>query len=237
MVLTNNLLLSFVAYAVVLFVLLWGIREILLYLLKRKKSHKKITFYFPIVQYLVWILFTGYIVFQLAQVSPFIVLTLTAILFLLGKSFLQNFFTGILFRLERGDLRDTSLTIGKQDGIINSFGMTDICLKSNTGNRVYVPYEHLYQKGFVRTVKVQSSGRQSVKVFLDTDTALSQAAIERIRKSILLNPYIATNENMQIITGEENGQQWVLISYTLANAERADYVKEAVRKEVLQQKL
>lgn len=227
----SNLPFSLLLFAVSLWLLLWGCKKLLFRLMQGKKSHKRTTFYFPIVQHSIWVLFAAYGAFYFAKLNPLVTVIIVSAILFLGRRFLQNFVVGILFRLEKQDLRGTTLLVEEEEGVIVSYGLTTVCLKSNNGNWRYIPYEKLYKEIFVRTVKVaQVDDIQTLKVDFEKDANLPQSLLEDIRRKVLLNPYVAAGEKVQVTKGKDENQQWILVNYTLLNSERSGYVKEVLIK-------
>lgn len=237
MIFTANFSLSFFLFAFLLWLLLWGSRKILLRWMQGKKSHKINTFYFPIVQSVFWILFASCAIFQFTKLNPLITLILVGALLFLGRRFLQNLFVGILFRMEKGDLRGVPLAIDTKEGSIISYELTTVCLKSADGNLSYIPYEKLYKESFVRIMRVsQSSDIQSLKIDLDKGEVITQEFLDAIRKKVLLNPYIAGRENVQVTQGKDEIGKWILLNYKLLNPEQANYVKQELQKAIFAMK-
>ncbi len=233
MYLSYKLPLLLIAYPVGIALCLWGLKKLFTQWAKNKKQQQKATFYIPVVGSIAWTLFAIYLLVIFALINTTIFLGIFAILFFLNREFLQNFFTGILFRLEKGDLRGVSITIQTDEGVVFSYGITKLCLKSGNGNSVYVPYEKLYRKGFVRHVKVERSEVQTLKVFLSKNQEIIEEKIAQIHKKVLLNPYIVANENIQLLKGEDNGKKWLQITYTLANPKRAEAVKQELEQAIM----
>lgn len=225
MIVINNLLVILVVYPIAVGVLLWGGNKIVRHWAKEKKCEKRVLFYNNLVQSLIWVFVALHILYLLVKVEVSLLLW-AMVLFFLGRQFLQNFLAGILFRLERGNLQGASISIDTKEGIIISYKITKLCLKSVNGNCVYVPYEEVYKKGFTRRLKTERSEVQNVKVYLNDDKQISEENLSLLRKKILLNPYIAVNEKMHLTQGEENDRKWVQITYVLANPERAESIKE-----------
>lgn len=219
--------------AIVLAGVLWALRKALFRWRKGKKIHKLITFYFPVFQYIIWSAFICYLVWQLSKYNQMVALVALFVFVFLGKSFLQNFLTGILFRLEKHDLRGISCFVDEKAGVIVAYGMTQVCLKANDGSSNYIPYEKFYTDTFVRTVKMEQTNElQTLKIYVPQEIPFSQEVLDRIRTKVLLNPYVATNEEVHVLQGKEDGKQWILLHYHLLNSERSDAVKEVLRKEI-----
>ncbi len=228
----RKLLIVLVAYPACIAVFLWGIQKLLLYWNKSTKSHKKVMFYSNLGSEIVWTLVALHIFYILALIDYWLVLWGVGLLFL-GRQFAQNFLSGIFFRLERGDLQGSSISIDGKEGIIIDYKLTKLCLKMVNGNCVYIPYEELYRKGFTRQVKTERAEVQSIKLYLNDKQRITEEDINLLRKRILLNPYIAVNEKLHLVKGEENGKKWLQITYVLANPERAESVKEELEQLVL----
>ncbi len=227
-----QLLLLLIIYPIGIAFCLWGLKKIVRQWAKDSKQENKATFYIPVVEGVVWILFLVYVFFVLALINTPIFTVVFAILFFLTKEFLQNFLIGILFRLEKGDLRGVPIRILADEGVLFSYEKTKLCLTLENGNSLYIPYEKLYRQGFVQITKAEHSKEQIVRLFWAENYEITEDELVQIRKKTLLNPYVVANENIQLIKGEENGKKWLQITYTLANPERAVAVKQELEREI-----
>lgn len=233
-----NLPFSIAFLALLLWLLLWGCKKMLFRWMQGKKTHKISTFYFPIIAHFVWLLFAGYSVFKFTKLNPLVTLIVLGTLLFLGRRFLQNFFVGILFRLEKKDLRGISFLIDGQEGVIVAYGLTTVSLKSNGGSWLYIPYEQLYKQGFVRTVKVAHSDNvETLKVNFDRDVVLKVELLEAIRRKLLLNPYIAAGDRVRVTKGKDENEQWILLNYKLLNHEQSGLVKQELEEAICNMKV
>lgn len=221
--------------AIILYIFLRLLERILLKATKNAVMRKKVTFLYPLVSYVLWIVFLTYVFFHVAVLKPLVILPVVGALLFLTRSFLQNFFSGVLFRIEKGDLRGTSLKIAEDKGVVVSFHSTTLCLQLEGGAYVYVPYEKCYKEGFSTVMQTEVSDKQILKITFYEGKSLSQEQIERLHKIVLLNPYVATNESVHITKGEEDGMQWLQVNYSLSTSEKADAVKLNLRDRILKE--
>lgn len=213
-------------------VLLWGVLKLMKYMLQlfyKRQQGTRILFYYDVFVGTVWFLFILYIMVLI--LSSYFLTTFVCVLLvaLLAWKSLRNWISGLIFRLYKGDITGSVVKIEDKEGIVDSWGYFQFCLRLQDESFVHIPYEKVFSVLFVEAKAKKNIG---VKYFsIEVDGLFSPKEMEaKIRTKLLTIPWVLSCEGVSFSTTNDWEKRKINVAYVLSQNEQDTKVKEELRR-------
>lgn len=217
---SNFEIIGFAAIALILFLILKGFAKGLPYIIKKTDRKKHFSRYFSLIEVLVWILYTIFVIQQLSDSNQLYSMGLFVLLMVAGFwmlwFYIKNYISGGVFKLNaKFDINDT-VQIDEYQGKIIDMGNHRLELESENGEIIYIPYSKLSDAVIVKVHPGEMILSHSFTMSTSSSKSVADT-IADIRFAILSLPYASLKKTPQIKLFHEDKDHYVfeLVVYTL----------------------
>lgn len=196
---------------VLLYLLFFLVDKYYITFTKRKKDFSFLQKVLPKFKLFSWFTWFVISVYFLLMNSPIITIIFLVGIYLFSKGFWENIYSGIYFVFDKkiniGDY--ISITTLKIEGIVNKLLLTDIELKKENNDLIYIPYSLIVKSPIVKSEK---SENYFLNIFqIDNKNGINESTI----KQALLNcPWTILSKDFEITNNSNGGFDIKVFTYT-----------------------
>ncbi|HFC00151.1 MAG TPA: mechanosensitive ion channel family protein [Phaeodactylibacter sp.] len=190
-------LLLYIAFGVLLFVVLHIIDNYIIPLSKDKDSVVKK--YWEKIQIISWLVFAGLLFIAAFRANMFITVAFGLVIFGLGWSFWRNVFSGIVIKLNNSFKIGETISTDFATGELKAIHLSQSELINPNGELVVIPNHKLSTAVLTHLYK-----KSNTKTYTFTVTPSKKQTSKDIYQMALTCPFISTNEKIEIERTNEN---------------------------------
>ncbi len=187
-------------------------------------KNKKIKNRFPVIETLIWVFFTVYVIYKLVMPFPLVGLFIIVVIVLFSKKQLSSLINGVFIRLKGLIAEGQQITIDGKKGTISEIGSFGIKLENADGSFQLISYNTMQQKEVV--LQEIDQHVYSTKFLVTSNKTLSESDVTAfIQKQAFSIEY-----RLPIIEIEEKDKE-THYNLTIFAADRThlDYLKMDIR--------
>ncbi|PKP38993.1 MAG: hypothetical protein CVT98_03820 [Bacteroidetes bacterium HGW-Bacteroidetes-15] len=194
----------------------------------QRNIHKFMLRIFPLVEFIIWIAFSIWVLNSLFSESSYYGVLISAaagsLVLIFGWYFLRDFVSGIILKTEIPFEINQRITIPHAEGILRKTGYRSIEIETDQGGLVKIPYSQLTSNAInLQNVDESMQGNET-KLRLKSTLPI-QDVKDKIVKSILLLPWSSINRDPQIKVIEQNDEyNTFLVNFYSISNRHASYI-------------
>ena len=204
---------KFLFFAVVLFAffrLLFFLNPILV---RKKKNVKFIKRNLPIVEFLIWLIFSiwafkEFLIYnQYFAIALFIVMLVVSILSV--RIFLKDYISGIIIKSDASITLGDTITLSEFTGIISKFNYRTLELELQNKSIVKIPYGEILNNSLIKEKRLQSISGYTFEITTSKKENL-ESNIRFIKQAVVLLPWASMKQEPEIKALSETSNTYVL---------------------------
>lgn len=219
--------LIYVLIALGMYMVFYVIEEYVIKLIRSRIAREKAAWYFPIVRGVFWLFFVLFVAQWLILSNPWIGASVVAILIVASWTFIRNYITGLIVRIQRNYHLGQKVEHENITGEINRFLTTNIEMISSDGEVVLFPYTSFLSK----LVKKPSMVKGLRQVTLELPNTKGKNATD-VKKLVYDCPYVVTAVVPKVQFTERDGNAYVQLQVYLAGDRYESRLKDYFREKL-----
>lgn len=201
-------------YFFIAILLVLVLRRLLSILIKNTVIRKKVLFYLPAVEFIIFFSILIGTAYALVSADKIVGSVIVLILMFSVSKFLKNYVSGIVFRLSNRNITGSIVEIDDTIGRVSAYLMTSIAIKNQKEEVIKVPYVLFYNKYKTASINTESTVKISFVFTFDT---LEARVLEEKIKSLLLNSNWVVLSKEISVDYSISSKQLLVDFYSLSN--------------------
>ncbi len=201
-------------------------------IVKRNNRWRNLLRIVPLIEFITWIIAIFWIINYLFEEKSYyqvIILSLVIILGIsLGWFFLKDFVAGVIFRVQNNYTQGETIQVGNITGKIDALHVTHICIYTEEGKTIKVPYSKLNNE--IISEQMEISSTEENKFLLKTNKKNSAKETGDTIHNILLNTPWRIKDKLPLIKyiSEDNDTYTFEIQVQTRNSKHLGYLSKAL---------
>lgn len=196
-------------------------------IIKKKKTVILFERNIPIIEFIVWLLFSIWAFKSLLAKNQYFALVMFVVMLTIAifavKIFLKDYFAGIIIKADKSINLRNSITTSNYKGIIKKFNYRTLELELNNKSTVKIPYTDVLNNSLIKEKKSQTNSVHSFEISTskkkDIDTLINS-----IKQDIILLPWSSITQSPKIKVINETNNSYTL-SITIFSHKKDMYYK------------
>lgn len=155
---------------------------------RNDRWHDRVRFYAPIIRNIAIVILVVEVIANLAIVQPIVIVAVLAMIVLLFWGYLSNVFLGIVFKIQRGNLKGQGIRVSEFSGKILELKNAKIEVETEKGEILQIPYSKI-----VNEVEIKPSAAKNLKtcsVLLEVNEKAFKTLEKDVLREVGLMPYV-----------------------------------------------
>ena len=202
------------------------LRRLLRILIKNALIRKRVSFYLPIIEFVFFfsiLIGTSYSLINKDQVVGLVVVL---ILLLSVSRFLNNYISGIVFRLTNRNITGSIVEVDDTTGRVSAYLMTSIAVKNQQEEVIKIPYVQFYNK--YKTASVNKESTVKIVFTFDVEVKEAKSIEDKIKNSLQSSTWVVLSKEIRVDYSISSKQLEVSF-YSISNAYESE-VKKRIEK-------
>lgn len=222
--------LYYLAFAIGIFVVLRYLSRVLRTVSSGQGVSRALARVFPLIELVVWLAFGLWVINRLFSDLVFYPILVSAvaviIVLIVGWYFLRDFISGIILKAEIPFERNQQIGVHSNQGVLRRVGYRTIEIETHNGELVKIPYSQLASGTIHLYNKNDSLQGHEAKLAVSSSIPIQEAR-DRIKKVLLLLPWVAVNKEPTIMVTDQTEKHNVFsVSYYTTSNRYASFVNE-----------
>ncbi len=203
---------KYLAIAFAIYLIFFVFKKIMLFLIKNNELKNNLTKYIPVFEFFIWILFFFFSFKDFLSENQYFAI----FIFILGiftaiwssKLFLKDYFSGIIFKLDKSLKKGDIISVNNETGKILNFKLRYIEFETSNSDIIYIPYSQIISS----TIKKKSVSKNFVEHIFQINVSKSEeikTVFSKINEIVLSSPGISINEKPNINIVSQNDKQYI----------------------------
>ena len=198
------------------------LRRFLTFSLKSKPSYKKYIFFYDVLVYLIWILFTFLKVADVVNENIVIAGSVVLILLALLWEYLKNLFLGIIFAFQYGYILGNNLLVNGKEGKLVSYSSSYFEILTIKGERIKIKYKEVFRGSF-------ELFKGNLKRVYSRIPINEKSNTKEIQLKIMNHPLFILNNNFDFFQESDgDGQRWFCFYFHVMDYKDAITINEYI---------
>ncbi|MBN2237735.1 MAG: mechanosensitive ion channel [Bacteroidales bacterium] len=217
---SNFELLIFGSIAGVLFVVLFVLKKLLPFLIKRQSIQSLLKQYMPLIELFIWVLFILITIQQFSDSNHYYSIGLFVLLMLGGVWVLwfsvRDFIAGALFKANNDFKENDIIQIANFEGKIMELGSRMLKIESDHGEVIFMPYSKVSEHTIIKVHPGEMVLSHSFTIRTNKEEKI-EFQLEKIKFDVLSLPWssIKKSPKIEIIHEDEDGYIFEVKLYSL----------------------
>ncbi|MCF6365556.1 MAG: mechanosensitive ion channel family protein [Bacteroidales bacterium] len=189
-------------------------------LIKNKKNATFIKRNLPVLEFIVWIIFSVWVFREFLIYNQYFAIALFVIMLVISilsvRIFLSDFVAGIILKSDSSISTGDFITTSNFSGIISKFNYRTLELELQNKSIAKIPYSEILNKSLVKEKRSRSISAHSFEITTSKKKKLDEL-IKSIEQTIILLPWVSIKQTPEIKPVSETNNTYLLEITIFAN--------------------